>query len=809
MAGLVPDLRSALRQLRRTPGFTAAAILLLGLGICANSTAFSWIEGTLLNPIPGARDTGRLVSVMRGVWSTSPSPPLSYPDYRDLRDTNRSFNGLLAYHHDWLTLTGGDTPQRIYVANVSDNYFSVLGIHPLLGRFFLPGEESRPGGTPEVILGESLWRTLYHSDPAIVGESIQMARHPVTVIGVAPTGFIGAMPGVREDAWLPLDPLGNDGAMKYRDAAWLNVMGRLRPGVSRQQATQDLQVLMQRIVAEYPADHGGVNTIALDPLWRSPFGANGYLAAFLPILLAIAGVVLLLTCANVATLALVRFVGRRREIGIRQALGAPSGVLLRQMILEGFFLSLGGGLLAIGLTLWTSKILGGMVPPNASPLVLNGSVDAGVLVCVLLLSVLATLLCGALPAWRSSRIAPAEILKEEASSHSGAASNRSLLSGLVMAQVALSLALLVAAGLLLRTLRNTRAASPGFDASHVITASVDVETAGYSDAEVLIFQRKLLTAARNLPGVQAAALTDWLPFSYNRKTADAWPEGYVPQLHESGEVRRADVTAGYFDSMRIPIPEGRAFTDADSGNAPLVVIVDQTAARHYWPGKDPIGQRLRVWNRWYTVVGVAGNTGHQRIGEPPEPMIYMSFFQGEGPETILQVRTLHDPSLLAPALETAVHQVDPRLMVFDVRTLRETMRISDAFERMETGFASIFALLALILAASGIYGVVAWRTQLRTHEIGIRMALGAARGDVLRLIVFQGLRLAAFGLAAGIALSFALTRYLRSLLYGVDAADPFTLIAVTALLVLIAALACWLPALRAARMDPVAAIREL
>ncbi len=809
MAGLLLDLRSALRQLRRSPGFTATAVLLLGLGICANSTAFSWIDGTLLNPVPGARDASRLVTIMRGVWSNSPSPPFSYPDYRDLRNANHSLSGVLAYNHDWLTLTSGDTPQRIYVSNDSDNYFSVLGIRPLLGRFFFAGEEAQAGGTPEVVLSAALWRTRYHSDPVIVGKSIQIARHPVTVIGVAPPGFLGAMPGIREDAWIPLDPLGGNDRIQDRGAAWLNVMGRLRPGISRQRATQELQILMQRLVAEYPADHPGVNTITLDPLWRSPFGANVYLAAFLPILLAIAGVVLLLTCANVATLALVRFVGRRREIGIRHALGARSGALMRQMVLEGLFISLGGGLLAIALTAWTSRILSGIVPPSSNPIVLGGSVDAPVISAILLLTFAATLLCGALPAWRSSRIAPAEVLREEAASHSAGTSNRRLLSGLVAAQIALSLALLVAAGLLLRTLHNTRAASPGFDASHVVTASVDLRTAGYSDSQVIAFQQKLLTAARSLPRAQSASLTDWLPFSYTRKTADAWPEGYVPQWHESGEVRHADVSAGYFATMNIPILEGRAFTDNDDGNAPFVLIVDETAAHHYWPGQNPVGRRLRIWGHWFTVVGVARNSAHQRIGESAEPMVYMSFFQVEDPETILQVRTLHDPGLLVPALENAVHQVNPRLIVFDVRPLSESIRISGTFEQIATAFAAVFAFLALILAASGIYGVVAYRTQLRTHEIGIRMALGASRGDVLRLIVFQGLRLTALGLAAGIVLSLALTRYLSSMLYGVNATDPLTLIAVTALLALISALACYLPALRATHVDPASAIREL
>ena len=809
MGGFLQDLRCALRQLARNPGFTTTAVLMLGLGICANSTAISWIDGTMLHPVPGARKTGQLVTVMRGTWSSSPSPPLSTPDYRDLRAENRSMSGLLAYNHDWITLTGGATPQRIYLSNVSGNYFDVLGVRPLLGRFFRVDEEARPGGAMEVVLSYSLWRTRFGGDRAIVGKPIEIAHYPVTVIGVAPKGFIGCMPGIREDAWAPLDPLGNDGRIQRREAAWLNVMGRLKPGVSRASATQDLEVLMRRLVAEYPNEHAGVNTITLDPLWRAPFGANVYLAAMLPVLLAIAGVVLLLTCANVATLALVRFVARRREIAIREALGAGRVALMRQMVLEGQIVSLGGGALALALTYWTAKILGGIVPPNASPIVVSGAVDGSVIGAVLLLAAAASAICGALPAWQSSRVTPAEVLKEEAASVSSGTVNRQMLNGLVIAQVALSLALLVAAGLFLRTLEKTRAANPGFDQTHVLTASVDLRGAGYSEKEVTEFQHKLLAAAQNMAGTQAASLTDWLPFNFVRKTLDAYPEGYVPQLHESDEVRHADVSDGYFATMGIPILEGRAFTQADKENSPPVVIVDETAAHHYWPGKDAVGQQLRIRGLWCTVVGVAKNSKHQRVGEPPEPMVYLSLFQNHEPETIVQVRSARDARAMMPALDEVIHQVNPRLVVYDVRPLRETTRLSRLFEETDTLFATAFAVLALVLAATGIYGVVAYRTQMRTHEIGIRIALGAARGDVLRLVVLQGLRLAGAGLAVGIVLSLALARFLSSLLYGVSATDPVTIVGVTVLLGGVAAAACWLPAMKVTQMDPIAAMREL
>ena len=807
MAGLLQDVRFALRQLRKSPGFPITAILMLALAICANSTVFSWIDGTMLHPIPKAEDTGSLVSVMRGQWNTSPSPPLSYLDYRDLRERNHTFSGMLAYHHDWVTLTGGATPERIYVANVSSNFFDVLGIKPALGRFFRPEEEARVGGARFVVLSYSLWKTRFGGDPAIVGKPIEIARQSGTVIGVAPEGFINAMPGVRHDAWLPLDPLGTETyRMTHRSASYLNVLGRMKPGVSRQRATEDLETIMRQIVAEYPNDHIGANNITLDPLWRSPFGANVFLSKSLPILLAIAGFVLLLACVNVATLALVRFVARRREIAIRESLGAGRMQLMRQMIIEGLIISIAAGAVALVMTSWTAKRFADFIPPSANPIVLNGTVDHYVVLIIVSLAILATVICGAFPALRSSHVNAAEVLKEETASISGG-HHRRLLSGLVVTQIALSLALLVSSGLFLQTLRNVSDADPGFQQDHVLTAAVGLRIAGYSDQEADPIQHKILDRVSALPGVKVAALTDWLPLSFDGKTADVYPEGYVPQLHESHELRRADVTKEFFSAMGIPIVAGRNFNRDDNGTAPFVVIVDQTLASHYWPGENPLGRRVRIWGRYFTVIGVAKNSKHQFINELPEPMIYLSFFQNSD-ETTVMVQTSGDASVIAPAVEDAIHQVNRQLPVFDVRTLRETTRVSNIFPVLESTFAGIFAIIALVLAATGIYGVVAYRTQLRTHEIGIRVALGASRTNVLMLVLMQGVRMTIAGLALGLVLAFGLTRLIAGMLYGVSATDPATAIAVVVLLGGIALLACYLPALRATRVNPVAAIRE-
>ncbi|HXU20429.1 MAG TPA: ABC transporter permease [Verrucomicrobiae bacterium] len=808
MAGLLQDIRFALRQLRKSPGFAITATAMLAVAICANSTVFSWMDGTMLRPIPGARDAGELVSLQRGERNFSPTPPFSYLDYRDLREQNHTLAGILAYHNDWIALTGGAQPERVYIANVSANYFDVLGIKPVLGRFFLPEEESR--AIPNVVLGYSLWKTRYSKDPAIVGKSIEVARHPVTVIGVAPEGFTGAAPGLRDDLWVTLDPLGTDPwRMTHRDSVWLILIGRLRPGVSRGQAAQDLDTQMNHIVAAYPDQHLGDNRITLDPMWRSPFGANGYMAATLPILLAFAGLVLLLTCANVATLTLVRFVSRRRELAIRQSLGANRMQLVRQMVLEGVALSIVAGAAALLLTSWTSKTFAWFFRASSAPIILNGSMDYNVVIGIAVFSLLAGMLCCALPAWRSSYAPAVEVLKAESASISGGSRNRKLLSALVVTQIALSLPLLLCSGLLLRTLRNLADANPGFEQDHILTASVGLNIAGYSNDEAQLIRHKILDRVSALPGVKVASLTDWIPMTLIQKRNDAYPEGYVPHPHESLLVENAEVGPRYFESLHIPILEGREFTLNDDEKAPSVIIVDQTAARHYWPGEDPLGKRLRIWGSLHTVVGVARNSTHTFVNESPEPMIYMSFFQHPGYETMVQVKTQGNPVDLEPAVENAIHEIDPRLPVFDVRSMRESTHLASTFAVIESTLAGMFALIGLVLAVTGIYGVVTYRTQMRTHEIGVRMALGASRVDVLRLVLLQGAWLTGVGLALGLAFALGLTRLIARLLYGIGANDPFTMASVVMLLGAMSLLACYFPARRAMRRNPVTAIREL
>ncbi|MFZ0518463.1 MAG: ABC transporter permease, partial [Acidobacteriaceae bacterium] len=401
-----------------------------------------------------------------------------------------------------------------------------------------------------------------------------------------------------------------------------------------------------------------------------------------------------------------------------------------------------------------------------------------------------------------------EVLKAESASISGGSRNRKLLSALVVAQIALSLPLLLCSGLFLRTLRNLAAANPGFEQDHVLTASVGLNIAGYSNDEAKLIRHKILDRVSALPGVEVASLTDWIPMTLIQKRSDVYPEGYVPHPHESLLVQNAEVGPQYFESLHIPILEGREFTLEDDERAPKVLIVDQTAARRYWPGQDPLGKRLRIWGSLFTVVGVVRNSTHTFVNEPPEPMVYMSFFQA-GYETIVQVETHGSPADFAPAVENAIHGIDPRLPVFDVRPMRESTQMASTFAVIESTLAGIFALIGLVLAVTGIYGVVAYRTQMRTHEIGIRMALGASRVDVLRLVLSQGLRLTGIGLALGLAFALGLTRIIVRLLYGIGANDPVTVVSVVMLLGAMSLAACYLPAHRAMHRNPVTAIREL
>ncbi|MGA9071696.1 MAG: ABC transporter permease [Terracidiphilus sp.] len=809
MNSLLQDLRYALRQLRKSPGFTLTAVLTLALGIGANTTILSWISGTLLNPIPGVTRTSGMFALTRGEKTEHPSPPLSYPDYADLRDGAKSVSGMTGYHDDYAIITGSAKPERIYATLASANYFDVLGLRPILGRTFLAQQNERLSAA-EVVLGYELWQHRFAGDPSIVGKTIQINLHSYTIVGVAPKDFQGCKTGLRSDVWLPLgmykqvwgwDPLDD------RGKSFLNILGVLRPGADLRHAESELNLRMQRIATQYPESHQGQNQIFIDPLWRSPFGVNVYLAGTLPILLTLSALLLLLACANVANLLLVRSVARRREFAIRMAMGASRWRLVRQLMAENLMVALAGGGLALLGTVWTARSLFSVLPSGTLPLSLNVKVDSRVMLAAIFVSILTAVASGIVPALRASAVSPMTILKDEALNTSGGLHKSRLTSSLVVAQVALSLLLLTCAGLFFRSLGKARGADPGFDPSHVLLASFDLGPIGYDNPREIEFNRQLLARLRALPGVLSATTADFSPLSFSIHSDGVTPDGYLPRPHESMEVDRGIVGPEYLQTLRTPLRAGRDFTDQDNSGTQPVAIVNQAFANRYWAGQDAIGKRVQWRGGWFTVVGVAANGKYRRINDAPAPLILLPMAQTFGGDVILHIRTEGDPLAYTSAVERTVGELNPNVPLFNVTTLKVNMQMGSIFERIAVVFAGAFGLLALFLANVGIYGVVAYTTRQRTHEIGIRMALGAARADVFSQILRQGLRLTLVGLAAGIAVSLAFTRLLRGMLFGVGTADWITFATVAVILCIVALLACFIPARRAASIEPMQALR--
>jgi len=806
------DLRYAVRILVKNFSFTVLCVLTLALGIGATSTIVSWINGTLLNAIPGAQRTRDIVSLTRGDLSDSPTPPYSYPDLLDLKRQNTSFVGLLGYHNEPMGLTGNGRPVRVWGTYVTADYFHILAVVPAMGRVFSGDEDAAPGSGAVTVLNYAIWQSQFGGDPSIVGRTIQINRHPVTIIGVAPKEFQGAMPAVRSDLWLPvtMDPVitGNRFRLPDRGTSWLNVLGRFAPGVTRVTAQQEMNALVQRLVQQYPNDHRGSNEVVLDPMWRSPFGGNVYFAALLPVLLATAVLVLLLACANVANLFLVRTIGRRKEIAIRLAVGCTRGRLIRQFLAEAILIAVAGGMVASLLTCWTSGLLARFLASSREvALGLNITVDGFVVTATFIVALFSTMVFGIVPAIRATHVDPIATIKEEAGGIAGGVGRSRIAWALVVTQVALSLLLLVSAGLFVRSVENAQRLSPGFDPHNMMTAAFDLKPAGYSSSTGTALQKELLRKVAALPGVEAVTMSDWLPLGFSKRTTDVSVDGYVPQEHESMEIWIARVGPDYLRTLRNPMLAGRDIAASDVAGLRPVAIVNRAFAERYWKGADPIGKKIEVWGQWRTVVGIAETARYRRLDEPPEPFVFLPILQSYDSDVVLLVRSSVDRAALMPMVEQAVHELDPELPVFDVSNMDSQVRVS-TFQRIAGSFIGSFGLISLLLASVGLYAVVAYTTRQRTHEIGIRIALGARPESIFNQVVSQGLRMTGVGLLIGLTLSVVLTRFLRGQLLGVTPVDLPTYAAVALLLVVIAAVACLVPAVRAARVEPVVALHH-
>jgi predicted permease len=812
MRTLWQDLRFGARMLLKKPGFTLIAVITLALGIGANTAIFTWLKAIFLQPLPGVAANHRLVT-LHTVLTRSGDRPIgvSYPDYKDYRDRNEVFSGLTAFNLDTFSLLDSNgQPERIWGSLVTGNYFDVLGVRAALGRFFAPVEDRTPGTHPVVVISYGLWQRRFAADPALIGKTIRLNQRDFTVIGVAAKGFGGSVVGLSLDLWAPMMMTpqlqsAND-KLNPRDMQWLSTIGRLKDGATFKQAQANVQNIAAQLAKDYPQTNEGIGA-TLFTLINEPYGA-GQMAPWFVMLMIVAGLVLLIACANVANLVLARAAGRSREMGIRTALGASRSRLIRQMLTESLLLALMGAVGGALLAAWLSDAMSLMMPSMGLPISLNLAWDYRVPGFALALTLLTVVAVGLVPALRVTKVDPLVSIRNEAEATSMLMRRSRLRGALVVTQVAVSLVSLLCAGLFIRSLAQARKVNLGFDPERTLLVSMDLFSNGYDEKRCAEFYRQLVARVAALPGVESVSLSNRVPpqfFGVNLSSFEV--EGYAPRKDEVISVQYEVVAPRYFQTMRIPLAEGREFNEEDQSQPAPVVIVNETMARLYWAGQSPLGKRLRSGSgAWSTVIGVARDVKYIGHTDPAQPWIYYRHDHAMG--MTLVARTAGDPWQLLPSVRSAVRALDATLPVFDEKTLEAHSGGALFLDRMVVVFLSAFGLLALTLAAIGLYGVMAYSVSARTREIGIRMALGAQPRDVLKQVIKQGMVLTLIGIAIGLAASFALTRLLGSLLYGVSPTDALTFALVSLSLVAVALLACYLPARLATKIDPLVALRH-
>ena len=806
------DLKFAFRQLLKSPGFTAVAVLTLALGIGANTAAFSWIQTVLLRTVPGVSEMDRLVVLTPRHVTGTVIDTMSYPDLKDLAGHKDLFSGIVASQYSPMSMTVGSEPEWVWGQIVTANFFDVLGVRPIWGRTFLPDEESRPGGHPVVVLSHNFWQRRFRGDSNVIGRTITLNRHAFTVVGVAAPGFRGTMGGLSFDLWAPVmmhDPLMMAGSQQtlfeMRGNRWLHTVGRLAPGVSRARVEAAVETIARQWEQEYPTSNRNIR-ISVVPVWKSPWGAPGVLLPLLSVLFAVTVLVLLIVAANVANLLLARATSREREIAVRMALGASRGRLIRQLLTESLLLASFGVVLGIPCAVWLMDFMQQLFPVSFLPVVLDPHLDRQGLTFMLLAAAGIGLLFGLAPAWQSTRPNVSTALKEG----SGMSSVRhGLRSALVASEMALALLLLIGAGLCYQSFRHARTMNRGFDPEGVLLANIRLGVHGYNADEGRLFYRKLLDRLRTLPGAETVSLAEYVPLGPEGGSATRINvEGYVPQPTEQMSFNYSVVSPGYFDTVRLPLVEGRDFMPRDDTNALGAVIVNEAIVRRFWPGQSPVGRRITIFgNREMVVVGVARNAKYRRLNEPASGFFYLPLEQFYRPNMNVHVRTAANPLVLADAVRREVRALDASVQPAITVPLSEVTDFAVLTHRVAASVLTVLGATALLLAMMGIYGVMAFTVSQRRREIGIRMALGAAKADVLRLVMTNGARLALLGMAAGLVAAVAMTRLLSSLLVGVGTLDLLTFLNASVLLLAVALLACWLPARRAAKVDPMVALR--
>jgi predicted permease len=821
MSNFLQDLKYGARLLTKSPGFTAVAALSLALGIGANTTIFTLINAVLLNPLP-VEDPSQLVSVFTTDTRNAtgfgagflPTSPLNYRDYRD---KNEVFSGLAAHQGLPLNISGGTgEAQQIFGELVTGNYFDVLGAKPLLGRGFLPDEDKTPGAALVTVLGWGEWQKRYGGDPSIVGRTITLNNQAFTVVGVMPKGFKGTNAIGAPALWVPYMtyPQTTSGffleSMDSRRALVLFITGRLKPGVAVEQAEANLKTIAAQLAKEYPNDDGG-RSVKLVPLAQATvnpgFRRNIVTAGLL--LMTIVGLVLLIACANVANLLLARAAVRQKEIAVRLSLGASRGRLIMQLLTEGTLLAVLGGVAGLLLAYWAQGLLWSYRPPFLQADAIDLHPDFRVLLFTIAVSLVTGVLFGLAPAIQASRPDLVVELKEKSSAPTGSNRVFSLRNVLVAAQVALSLVALIGAGLFLRSMQNAQKTDPGFDVDHLASLSFDLGAQGYTEERGRQFQQTVLERASGVAGVQSASLASTVPLFNGGFARTVFLEGQDTSDRRAGKLVQISVVGPtYLETVGIPMIRGRAFTEADQPKTPAVVIINQTMAKQFWPDQDPIGKRFKFFGQDYftQVIGIARDSKYNFVGEDPTPFIYQSLTQVYQPQVALFMKA-GQPKAVLGTVRGEVQQLDRNLPLTGIFTLPEIFDQALWAPKMGASLLAIFAALSLLLAIVGIYGVMAYSVSQRTRELGIRMALGASRQDVVRLVVWQGLRLTVIGIAIGLTASLLVTRLITTLLFNVSATDVVTFVTVPVVLAAAALAASYLPALRATRIDPMEALR--
>ena len=809
MGSLGQDIRYGWRQLLKRPGFTALAILSMALGIGANTAIFSLVDTVLLRPLP-VRDPSQLIAVDGQLRNGTEFTLQSYLNYKDYRDRNTVFSGLLAYRFVVASLSHNGINERVWGFDVSGNYFDGLGVKPALGRSFLAEEDQTPDSHPVVILSHACWQKRFAGDPAIVGQKILLNTHPFTVVGVAPKGFVGTEVAYAPEFWVPMmmSKQIEPGSTWLDDRASDNlfVVGRLKPGTTVAQAKAQLDVVTEQMAKEHPKENAGRRVLLMPPGLFIPDIRNS-IFAFSGLLAVVGALVLLLACVNLANLLLARATERRKEIGIRLAVGASRSRLVRQLLTESVLLSVMGGGVGLLFAIWTNQLVASIKLPTDIALLFDLRIDWRVLVFTLVLSLLTGIAFSLIPALQSSKPDLVPALKDE---NSLAGFRRSRLrNALVIAQIALSLVLLISAGLIVRSLQAAQRMRPGFNPQNAIALSFDLGLQGYDDAKGRAFYRRVMDRAAAIPGVRSVAATDVLPLALDYSSNTVYIEGQpVRSKSEMPVVIPYSASPGFFETMGMPL-RGRNFLPNEDKKDSRVAVVNETFARRFFPGQDPIGKRYNHTgpnDPFWQIIGVVPDGKYNTLGEEPKAVVYRPLRYFDGQFTLI-ARTDGDPRVVLAALRRAVQELDPTLPIYDAKTLTEHMNIPLFPAKMAAGILASFGVLALLLAAVGIYGVMSYVVAGRTREIGLRMALGAQTADVLRLILRQGMLLAMIGTIIGLTIGLGGTHLLKTLLYGVSAADPVTFAIVTLLLGSVTFFACWLPALRAARVDPMNALR--